>query len=116
MALAESFQDSATIGSTEYFLAADSTTQGSGQSTDAMVQLFLEVNNLADGDEYQVRAYDAISAGGTARIIYEETISHAQSQPLWVTPALILMHKWDFSVTKLAGTDRSIAWSIRTAT
>ena len=116
MAIAESFQSSATMTTVEYWLAAASTTQGAGQSTDAMVQLFLEVNNLANGDEYRVRAWDAISSAGTVRVIMEWTISHAQSEPLWATPALILLHKWDFSVTKLAGTDRSIAWSIRTAT
>lgn len=113
MAITELFQDSATIGSTEYFLAADSTTQGSGQSTDAAVQLMLELNNLANGDEYRIRVYDAISSGGTARITMEWTVSQAQSEPNYVTPTLLLMHKWDFSLTKLAGTDRSIAWSIR---
>lgn len=115
MAIAESFQNSTTVSTTEFFLAANSTTQGSGQGTDAMVQLFLELNNLANGDEYLVRVYDAISSGGTARIIMEWTIAHAQSEPVWASPALILLHKWDFSLTKLAGTDRSIAWSIRTA-
>jgi len=116
MAIAESFQNSATMTTTEFFLAANSTTQGTGQSTDMMVQLFLDVSALANGDEYRVRAWDAISSAGTVRIINEWTISHAQSEPIYATPALILMHKWDFSVTKLAGTDRSIAWSIRTAT
>jgi len=116
MAIAESFQNSATIGTTEFFLAANSTTQGSGQSTDMMVQLLLEMNNLANGDEYRVRLWESVSSAGTARITHEWTISHAQSEPNWLTPAAILMHKWDFSVTKLAGTDRSIAWSIRTAT
>lgn len=116
MALAEPFQNSASISTTEFFLAENSTTQGSGQSTDAMVQLFLEVNNLVNGDEFRIRVYDAISSGGTARIIMEWTISHAQSEPIWATPALMLFHKWDFSITRLAGSDRSIAWSIRTAT
>jgi hypothetical protein len=116
MAIAESFQNSATMTTTEFFLAANSTTQGAGQSTDMMVQLFLDVSALANADEYRVRAWDAISSAGTVRIIMEWTISHAQSEPIWASPALILLHKWDFSVTKLAGTDRSIAWSIRTAT
>lgn len=116
MALAESFQNSASIGTTEFFLAANSTTQGSGQSTDMMVQLFLDLNALANGDEFRVRAYDAISSSGTVRIIMEWTIAHAQSEPIWAAPTLILLHKWDFSLAKLAGTDRSIEWSIRTAT
>ena len=116
MAIAESFQNSATIGTTEFFLAANSTTQGSGQSTDAMVQLVLDLSALAAGDEFRVKVWDAISSAGTVRVVMSWVIGGAQTDALWVTPALILLHKWDFSVTKLAGTDRSIAWSIRTAT
>jgi hypothetical protein len=110
--ITENFQDAATVGTTEYFLASDSTT-ATYQTTDGVYQLWLELNNLANGDEYQVRVYEKISSGGTARIAMEWTISHAQTQPLWVTPSLMLIHGWEFSLTKLAGTDRSIAWSIR---
>lgn len=113
MAISEAFQNSATIGVTEYFLAANSTTQGSGQSTDGVYQLVLDLSSLADGDEYRVRVWDSVSSGGTAQVMMEWTIAHTQSEPLYATPSLILMHKWDFSVTKLSGTDRSIAWSIR---
>lgn len=114
MAITEAFQDSATISTTEYFLAADSTTQGSGQTADAAVQLWLDLSALANGDEFRIRAYDAISSAGTVRIAMEWTVAHAQSEPLYVTPTLLMLHKWDFSITRLAGSDRSIAWSIRT--
>jgi hypothetical protein len=110
--ITENFQSSTTVGTTQYFLASASTT-ATYQTTDGCYQLWLEVNNLANGDEYQVRVYEKISSGGTARIAMEWTISHAQTQPLWVTPTLMLIHGWEFSLTKLAGTDRSIAWSIR---
>lgn len=113
MAITEAFQSSATITTTEYFCAAASTTQGSGQALDGVHQLFLELNNLAAGDIYRVRAWDAISSGGTARVIFEENIVGPVGTPLYVTPSIIQMHKWDFSLTKIAGTDRSIAWSIR---
>lgn len=113
MAISEAFQSSVSVGTTEYFCAAASTTQGSGQSTDGVYQLVLELNNLANGDEFRIRVWDAISSGGTARVMMEWTVAHAQSEPLYATPSLILLHKWDFSLTKLAGTDRSIAWSIR---
>lgn len=113
MAISEAFQSSATISNTEYFLAAASTTQGSGQSTDGVYQLVLELNNLAAGDIFRVRAWDAISSGGTARVIWEENIPGPVGTPLTVFPTIILLHKWDFSLTRIAGSDRSIAWSIR---
>lgn len=114
MALSEAFQNSTTVGATEHFLASNSTTK-TDQTTDGAYQLFLELNNLAAGDEYRVRVYERISSGGTARIVMEWVVAGAQGSPNWVTPTLILLHGWEFSLTKLAGTDRSIAWSIRKA-
>ena len=113
MAITEAFQNSATIGTSEYFLAANSTTQGSGQTTDGVYQLFLDLNAVAAGDLFTIRAYDAISSGGTVRVIYIDNVTGPLDSPMMVTPSLILLHKWDFSVQKISGTDRSIAWSIR---
>jgi hypothetical protein len=39
--------------------------------------------------------------------------ANAQSSPIWVSPTLILMHGWDGTILKIAGTDRSIDFSIR---
>ena len=113
MAITEPFQSSNGSWATEYFLAAASTTQGAGQSDDGVYQLVLDLNAMLDGDEYRVRVWDAISSGGTVRIGMEWVVAHAQSEPLWFTPSLILLHKWDFSIIRLAGSDRTIAWSIR---
>jgi hypothetical protein len=112
MAISEAFQNSATIGASEYFLASNSTVK-TDQTDDGVYQLWLDLNALANGDEYRIRAYERISSGGTSRIAMEWTVAHAQSEPMYVTPSLIFLHGWEFSVTKLAGTDRSIAWSIR---
>jgi hypothetical protein len=112
MAISEAFQNSASISTTEYFLASNSTT-ATYQTTDGVYQLWLELNNLANGDEFRVRVYEKISSGGTARIAMEWVIAHAQSEPLYVTPSLVMLHGWEFSLTRLAGSDRTIAWSIR---
>lgn len=114
--IAEAFQSSVSVGGTEYFLAAASTTQGAGQSTKGAYQLFLDLSALANGDEYRIRVYDSVASGGTVRIAMEWTIAHAQSEPIYVTPTLLLFWGWDFSIIKLAGTDRTIAWSIRAIT
>lgn len=112
MAITEAFQNSQTVGTTEHYLASDSTTK-TDQTDDGVYQLWLELNNLAAGDEYRIRGYEKISSGGTSRIFVEWTIAGAQIEPTWVSPSFILLHGWEFSLTKLAGTDRSIAWSIR---
>lgn len=103
--------DSATISTTEYFLASDSTT-ATYQTSDVIAQFYIDFSNMAAGDQYRVRVYEKIN-GSSARTIYDATLSGAQSSPL-VTPSLILTEGWECSVIKVAGTDRSIGWSIRT--
>jgi hypothetical protein len=105
--------DSATIGTSEYFIASDSTV-ATYQTADGVVQLWLDLNAMAAGDQYRVRGYEKVNAG-TARVVWESTLSGAQST-LFATPSAILGEGWEFSVTKIAGTDRAIAWSLRTAT
>jgi hypothetical protein len=41
-------------------------------------------------------------------------ISNAQgTEDNWVSPSFILLHGWTFSLEKIAGTDRTITWSVR---
>jgi hypothetical protein len=112
MALSEAFQDSATVSTTEYFLASDGTV-ATYQSDDGVYQLFLDLSTLAAGDIFQVRCYERISSGGTSRVVWIDNVAGPLDSPMYATPTLILLHGWEFSLTKIAGTDRSIAWSIR---
>lgn len=104
---------SATMTTTEYFLASVSTV-ATYQTADAAVQLFLDCNAMAAGDQYRVRGYEKVNAG-TARVWFEATLTGAQAN-LFAAPTALLGEGWEFSVTKIAGTDRAIAWSLRSAT
>lgn len=112
MAISEAFQSSATVGTTEHFLASDSTTK-TDQTDDGVYQLFLDLNAVAAGDIFQVRCYERVSSAGTTRVVWIDNVAGPLDSPMYATPTLILLHGWEFSVTKIAGTDRSIAWSIR---
>lgn len=111
MAINELFQNSVSVTNTEYFLAANSTTP-SYQTTDGIVQCWLDLNNLVLGDEFRLSVYESISGGGTTRLVDEWTIAFSGSK-LYVTPTLILLHGWDFSLTRLSASSRTISWSIR---
>lgn len=113
MAISQAFQASATIGATEYFLASASTSKTDQTANPGVFQLFVELNNLAAGDIFQVRCYERISSGGTARVVYQDNYTGPMDAPMLATPTLILLHGWEFSLAKVSGTDRSIAWSIR---
>lgn len=111
MAIAEAFTNSATISTTEYSLPNNSTTL-TPQTGDGVYQAFIDLANLAAGDVYDLKIYEKVTSGGTQRVIYRTTFSNVQPGP-FVSASLILLHGWDFSLTKTAGTDRSISWSIR---
>jgi hypothetical protein len=105
--------DSATIGATEYWLASDSTTK-TNQTDDCILQAFIDFGAMVAGDQYKVRIVEQIN-GGTQRTLFESIMTGAQASP-FVSPALVLGEGWEVGVQKLAGTDRSIGWSLRKLT
>jgi hypothetical protein len=110
--------DSATIGTSEYSLPAD-TTSGvpTSQTDDSYLQVWIDFGALAAGDQYRVRLYEKVAGtGATQRLVDEWIVTGAQSKPAWTMPPVLLCHGWDVTVTKLAGTDRSIGWSLRKVT
>ena len=109
------YEDSATISTSEYSLTNDSTSLAA-QTTAAFIQVFLDVNALADGDVFTVRIYEKVQSGGTQRVIQSFQIANDQGtdNDIWVQPLpLYLKNGWDVSIIKVAGTDRAIGWSIR---
>jgi hypothetical protein len=103
--------DSATISTTPYYLASDSTT-ATYQTSDLILQVYVDFANMVAGDAYRVRVVEKINAS-SARTVYEATVTGAQSGPL-VTPSLIVGEGWEVEVTRTSGADRSIGWSLRT--
>ena len=112
MAISEYKTGTATISTTEYSLVG---TAGAlvNDATDGVFQVFIDLVNLAAGDEYEIIFKERATSGGTQRVIFRATAAGAQGSPIWVSPSLVLMHGWDVTMDKIAGTDRSISWSIR---
>lgn len=102
--------DSATIGTTEWFLASDSSS-ATYQTADYAMACFISFSNMAAGDQYRVRVYEKIN-GGTAVVIDERVLSGAQ--PFAVTLVVPpVTEGWEIGCARLAGTDRVISWSFR---
>lgn len=112
MAISEAFTGTATISSTEYSLVSNSTTLASN-TDDGVYQVFVDLGNMAAGDEYEIAVKEKVIAANSQDIVFKANVVGAQGSPAWVTPSLIFMHGWDVTVKKIAGTDRSISWSIR---
>ena len=112
MAISEAFTASPTVGTSEYSVVNNSTSLGASTSS-GIYQLFLDLNALVAGDEFQVRVYEKVQSGGTQRVVWQSNISGAQSLPIWASPTLILINGWEMSLKKIAGTDRAIPLSCR---
>lgn len=107
--------DAATIGTAIYSLPADTTTGvPTSQTDDCLLQTWIDFGAMTAADEYEWRVYEKISAG-TQRIIATNRVVGAQGSPV-ILPSYILGDGWDVTVAKIAGTDRSIAWSLRKMT
>lgn len=112
MAIAETYTGTATITATETSLVSGTTVLQS-VATPAVVQVLIDVANMAAGDEYQIMIKDKVISSGVQRTIYNATLDGSQSGP-FVTPSIILYHGWDVTMDLIVGTARSISWSIRT--
>lgn len=105
---------SASIGTTEYFLFSASTA-ATYQTTDCICQLFLDLSALAAGDEYLLKLYEKVDTTN-AVVVYQARFLGAQGEPGWCSPSFFLANGYEFSLDKIAGTDRTIEWSLRTVT
>lgn len=105
---------SASISNTEYSLVG-ATTSGVplSNTTSGIYQLFIDLSGLASGDKYRFRIYEKFDAAGSSRVVEEWIFSGVQSKPGFFSPSLLLGAGWDFTAIRLAGSDRTIMWSIR---
>lgn len=113
MAIAELITGTEAISTTEWSLATDTSYDtADAQTTDGVFQVWLDLSDMIAGDQLQIRIYEKVRSGDTQRILYEAILTGAQSQPIWVSPSLIMMHGWDITCDALAGTI-TVNWSIR---
>ena len=103
---------SATISTTEWSLPANASGPTS-QTTQGVFSFFIDLGALTSGETYAVRLYEKHDGTGTQRLIEEWVLSGLQGSPMFVIPAQLLGSGWDVTMVKLAGTDRTINWSIR---
>ena len=106
--------DSATVSTTEYFLASDSTT-ATYQTADCMLQAFIHVASIAGSDQFTIKVYEKVNGTGP-HVIWSVVLDGAQASPI-VTPALLVGDGWEISVIRSGGSnDRTVHWSLRTIT
>jgi len=102
----------ATIGTTEYSIAQNANySSGSPKTTIGTVFAYVDLSAMTATETYQLRVYERVN-GGTQRVFFEAVVSGAQAQG-YTFPDQLLGDGWDVTVKKIAGTDRSILFSVR---
>ena len=113
MAITEPYElDGVTVGSSPISIPSGTTTPSS-VTDDGVYQLWVDGGAMLKGDEFIIKILEKVEAtGGTQKPVFSATLSDVQSE-VFVTPSLILMHGWDMTIAKVAGTDRAFDASIR---
>lgn len=108
------YSGSNSISTTEFSLTLNSTSGAPATKTDKVTaSLVLDVNAIAAGDQFLITLYDKARSADTQRKVATWILTGAQAEPVFMTPPLIIGEGWDFTIKKLAGTDRTITSSIR---
>lgn len=111
MAISEAYAGSQTATiNTEHVLNTSTP-----ETTDGIYQFLVDCANMAAGDILELRLKEKCGAATTQRVAMKATLSGDQNtdDELWVSPSLILMHGWDFTLKQTAGTGRAFPFSIR---
>jgi len=115
MAVTQAFSGTEAISTTEWSLTTDTSYDtADAQTTAGLYQLVLDLSDMIAGDQLQIRLYEKCRSGDTQRVAEQWILTGAQSQPIWISPAVMLIHGWDFTLDALAGTI-TVLWSIRSA-
>lgn len=103
---------SASITTSEYSMPAATTVGVPTSQTDTcQVQPFINVLAMAAGDEFLVQFYEKVLSSGSQRVMESWRLVYPKDK--LILPAFIVHNAWDLTIKKIAGTDRTVEWSLR---
>lgn len=102
------------IGATEYSLTNNSTTIAE-QTTDAIISVWIDVANIAAGEEYSIWIRERVTSSSTQRQIFLATLVGPQGEPFVSSPFQV-GNGWDVTMQRITGANRNFSWSIRAVT
>jgi hypothetical protein len=106
-----------TVGATETSLVAGAVGSGTATTT-CILQGWLGLQNLVDGDAYELIIRRQLTSTATKGTALKETLAHAQGTANHhVLPAMTVGHAWDVLMRNAGtGTDKLIVYSLDTVT
>jgi len=111
MAITEPYTGTEAVTTTEWSMTSDSSTLGA-ITDDGIYQLWLDLNDMILADELEVRIYEKVRSADTQRQVHMWKFKHVQTDKVWASPTLILLHGWEMTLKATVGTI-TVLWSIR---
>lgn len=103
-----------TAGTTELSVIDGATKAAQADANAGVYQTFWDLSTVLPGDAFEIRAYEKV--GATQRVIAKWIVSaQGTDNAILVTPPMMLLNGWDFTIKRTAGADRSIIVSVRKA-
>lgn len=102
--------DSATIGTSEYFLVSDSTT-AVYQTAATKLAGWIDFSAMTATEQYQIGIYEKVNASAV-KLAYPLFVLTGVQTSLFEIPEAWVKEGWEIGVKKLAGTDRAIGWAL----
>lgn len=81
------------------------------QTDTASVQPWIYIASMASGDEFLVQLYEKVASTGAQIVVQTWRLVFPVDK--LVLPAFIVHNAWDLTIKKIAGTDRTVQWSLR---
>jgi hypothetical protein len=78
-------------------------------------QLFVDLKDMVNGNEVEIRIYEkARTADTNNQVILLAVASHAQAEPMWVSPSFVLARGWRMTLKQTSGSNlTAVSYSIR---
>jgi len=76
------------------------------------LQLIVDVANMVNGDELELRIYGKARTGDAERQAYFATFANAQSNDLLESLPIVSPHHAKFTLTQTSGTGRAFPWAV----
>lgn len=103
-------ENSVSVGSSAISLTNGNTTIATNTGNE-LVSAWVEIDSMAAGDEFEVRLLEKTRSAGSQ--VQRQAWRMPFGQNKLETPLFILGNGWDFTIIKIAGTDRTCQTSLR---
>jgi hypothetical protein len=85
----------------------------SPETSNGVIQIWIDAAAMAKDDVVEIRLKEKVISGGTQRLVEKWVIANDQGKDGWVSPSFILLHGWDVTAKRTAGSITSLPWSLR---